>query len=188
MHQSWQQRCWSPTLVEYAQLLDMFKTGGHGVSRAFPIHHTTGIPCRDLCWFKSAVPSPPLPKHTTAPLCLLWPSKTKEVIPVQKQFWGAEFGILRDGCGVLWALSTKAEGDMEASPYPPPVRSCVSVPDADGYLKFLKEAFGHLDVQWFFTGVGHLGHRLFLHCCHGKCKLQIRCKRINLEWNGKGGP
>jgi len=70
-----------------------------------------------------------------------------EVIPVQKQFWGAEFGILRDGCGVLWALSTKAEGDMEASPYPPPVRCCVSVPDADGYLKFLKEAFGDMLVE-----------------------------------------
>jgi len=70
-----------------------------------------------------------------------------EVIPVQKQFWGAEFGILRDGCGVLWALSTKAECDMEASPYPPPVRSCVSVPDAEGYLKFLKEAFGDMLVE-----------------------------------------
>ena len=58
MHQSWQQRCWSPTLVEYAQLLDMFKTGGHGVSRAFPIHHTTGIPSGDL-WWSRRVPSHP---------------------------------------------------------------------------------------------------------------------------------
>ena len=185
MHQSWQQRCWSPTLVEYAQLLDMFKTGGHGVSRAFPIHHTTtGIPCGDLWWFKSVVPSPPLPKHTTATLCQLWSSKTKEVIPVQKQFWGAEFGILRDGCGLLWALSTKAEGDMEASPYPPPVRSCVSVPDADGYLKFLKEAFGHLMFKWFFTGVGHRPMGCFFTVAieNASCKLDAKGQ----IWNEMG--
>ena len=61
---------------------------------------------------------------------------------MKKQFWGAEFGILQDGCGILWALSTKGEADMEMSPQPPPVRSCVTVPDADAYLKFLQEAFG----------------------------------------------
>eukprot|EP00438_Fugacium_kawagutii_P023179 Skav200836 [mRNA] locus=scaffold3034:177402:186526:- [translate_table: standard] len=62
----------------------------------------------------------------------------KEVVPVEKQFWGAEFGIIRDGCGILWALSTKGEGDMDMCPQPPPVRSCVTVPDADAYLKLQK--------------------------------------------------
>lgn len=69
-------------------------------------------------------------------------SADQEVVPVEKQFWGAEFGIIRDGCGILWALSTKGEDDMDMSPQPPPVRSCVTVPDADAYLNFLKEAFG----------------------------------------------
>ena len=131
--------------------------------------HPLLVICDD---FKSPVPSP-LPKHTTSNRTCQswWPSKTKEVIPVQKQFWGAEFGILRDGCGMLWALSTKAECDMEASPYPPPVRSCVSVPDADAYLKFLKEAFGHLD---FYRLV--LASRCFFTVAivNGSCKLYAK--------------
>ena len=61
---------------------------------------------------------------------------------MEKQFWGAEFGILQDACGILWALSTKKEEDMEMSPQPPPVRCCVTAIDADAYLKFLQEAFG----------------------------------------------
>ena len=32
---------------------------------------------------------------------------------MEKQFCGAEFGILQDACGILWALSTKKEEDME---------------------------------------------------------------------------
>lgn len=70
------------------------------------------------------------------------PGKCKEIVPVEKQFCGAEFGILQDACGILWALSTKKEEDMEMSPQPPPVRSCVTVIDADAYLKFLQEVFG----------------------------------------------
>ncbi|CAL1155068.1 unnamed protein product [Cladocopium goreaui] len=51
-------------------------------------------------------------------------------------------GKCKDACGILWALSTKKEEDMEMSPQPPPVRSCVTVIDADAYLKFLQEVFG----------------------------------------------
>lgn len=42
-----------------------------------------------------------------------------------------------------------------------------------------------LRCSMIFHGCSPSAHRLFLHCCRGKCKLQIRCKRTNLEWNGK---
>ena len=37
------------------------------------------------------------------------------VVPVQKQFWGAELGIERDGYGILWTLSSKAASTSHSS-------------------------------------------------------------------------
>ncbi|CAK9087104.1 unnamed protein product [Durusdinium trenchii] len=81
----------------------------------------------------------------------------REVVPVAKQFWGAEFGILQDGCGFLWSLSTKSNDTTAASPDPAPVRSLVRVPDAAKYLTFLKEVFGDALVEKKLTKDTDLG-------------------------------
>eukprot|EP00913_Durusdinium_trenchii_P010824 g10153.t1 len=73
------------------------------------------------------------------------------------EFWGAEFGILQDGCGFLWSLSTKSNDTTAASPDPAPVRSLVRVPDAAKYLTFLKEVFGDALVEKKLTKDTDLG-------------------------------
>mmetsp|Transcript_52456 Transcript_52456/g.125333 ORF Transcript_52456/g.125333 Transcript_52456/m.125333 type:complete len:509 (+) Transcript_52456:68-1594(+) len=69
------------------------------------------------------------------------------VVPVAKQFWGAVHGCVKDPCGILWSLSTKADADAEVGPQPPSVRSGICVRDVGEYLTFLKDAFGELLVE-----------------------------------------
>ena len=106
---------------------------------------------------------------------------------MEKQFWGADFGILQDACGILWALSTKKEEDMEMSPQPPPVRSCVTVIDADAYLKFLQEVFGDLPVvlAFFFGQEVSAGELTEFNWFPQTKGCILGCVDDNLDWGNK---
>ena len=73
------------------------------------------------------------------------------------------------------------------SPQPPPVRSCVTVIDADAYLKFLQEVFGDLPVVLaFFFGQEVLAGELTEFNWFPQTKgCILGCVDDNLDWGNK---